>query len=174
MTKRKRPTKTTPKRQNPAHVSQQRFLQRTTVYLMGNIPYFWKCKFGISDHAKARRKNVSETTPGYVFSIATAELEFGWHLEQFVHRVYGLQNSQFGEGSGRTEWFLSINPVFGSLFWLCSERVCPGAGLEFYALAYFTPLIWMDGLLWLLVFSVLRLVLAVGLLVGISYMFSIL
>lgn len=170
--KRKRPAKTTPKRQSPAHVSQQRILQQTTVYLMGNVPYIWKCKFGITDHTKARRKNVSETTPGYVFNIFTLHIEFGWQLEQFIHRLYSLQNSQFWTGSGRTEWFVGLNPIVGSLFWLCSEKVGVGLGWEVYALAYFTPIVWLDGLFWLFIFSMLRIVIVVGLFLGLCYFFS--
>lgn len=141
---------------SPAHVSQQRFLQATIVYLMHNIPFFWLNKFGITDKLGNRTKNVSETTPGYVFNVIAPKLEFGWHLEQFVHSLYRFQNVHFWTGSGRTEWFVIVSPIFGTLALFGLPHFGIAASWKVYALAYFTPFVWLDGLFWLIVFSLAR------------------
>lgn len=142
-------------RSSPSHKSQQRLLQETGVYVFHNFPYFWINKFGISDNAKARRQNVSETAPGYVFYIFAPKLLYGWECEQFVHALYGWLNIPFA-GSGKSEWMLVFSPAVGTLFFF-------GVGyLQFpvvwwaYILAYFTPFVWWDGLLWLLIFAFAR------------------
>lgn len=144
--------------QSPAHQSQRRFLQATVVYLMHNIPFFWLNKFGITDKLGNRVRNVSETTPGYVFNVIAPRLEFGWHLEQFVHSVYRYQNVHFWTGSGRTEWFVILSPIVGSLVLFGLPCIGVHPGWKVCALAYFTPFVWMDGLFWLIVFSFARIV----------------
>lgn len=160
------------KRKSPHHVSQDRVLQRTQVYLMHNVPYFWKNKFGISDHVKRRQKNVSETTDGVVFAVFAPELEFGYELEQFVHGAYAFLNANVKKGSGRTEWFYTFNPV---VFCLCiAVYLFTGYTLPWwaYALCFFSPFVWLDGLLWLLVFSCLRLVIIAAFVLACIYMFA--
>lgn len=154
---------------SPAHQSQSRLLQQTKVYVMHNFPIFWLNKFGITDHAKARRKNVSETTPGYVFHLFAPTLEFGWHLEQFVHRLYQFQNVHFWTGSGRTEWFWVFSPVTGSLFAIGANYFDIRVDLTYYVLAFFTPFIWWDGLLWLAIFWLGRLALIMAAFLSICY-----
>lgn len=168
-TKRKAKPKARGFGQSPAHQSQQRLLQQTQVYLMHNIPFFWLNKFGITDHSKARRRNVSETTPGYVFYIFAPRLEFGWHLEQFVHRLYQFQNVHFWTGSGRTEWFWVFSPASAILFAIGCNYFALQVDWRLYVLAFFTPCVWWDGLLWLLIFSLGRLVIWITIAMSIIY-----
>lgn len=145
--------------QSPTHVSQQRILQQTKVYVMHNIPIFWLNKFGITDHTAARRRNVSETTPGYVFHFFAPTLEFGWQIEQFVHRLYKLQNVHFWTGSGRTEWFIVFSPIVGTLVICGSVYWDISLTWKQYALGFFTPFVWLDGLFWLALFWFGRIIL---------------
>lgn len=149
-------------RTSPAHKSQDRILQETRVYVMHNIPLFWINKFGITDHTKQRSRDVSETTAGIAFHIFAPTLAFGWECEQFVHWAYSFLNYELKEGSGRQEWFVVFSPAVGTLFFF-------GVGyLQFpvvwwaYVLAYFTPFVWWDGLLWLLIFAFARALIYIG------------
>jgi len=148
---------------SPRHVSQNRFLQRTGVYLFHNFPFFWVNKFGITDHLRTRVNDVSESTRGYVFNFFSARLEFGWHLEQFIHGLYSFQRVPFDSGSGKNEWFLVLSPVVGSIVYYLDTRL--GLHLEIWvkAGAFFCPFVWLDALFWLAVFAVLRGVLFVTL-----------
>ena len=143
---------------SPHHVSQNRFLQMTQVYVMHNIPFFWLNKFGISDHSDRRRRNVSETTPGYVFYLVSPHLEFGWHLEKFIHALYRLQNVHFWTGSGRTEWFFVFSPVVGTLVMMGSVYWNIPLTWKWYVGAYFMPFVWWDGWFWLAVFWLARVI----------------
>ena len=142
----------------PSHASQQRLLQTTCVYVMHNFPYFWLNKFGISDKPGARRKNVSETAPGYVFYLFAPNLLYGWECEGFVHTLYALQRVRF-KGSGSSEWFMVFSPIVGTSFLIACHYLHISPSLKWYALAYFTPFVWLDGLLWLLIFFLGRIVL---------------
>ena len=156
------------KKWTATHRSQDRILQNTNVYLMWNIPFFMLNKFGISDTVDKRRKNVSETTPGVVFTVLSFDLAFGLEIEQFVHRLYKLQNVRFWTGSGRTEWFITFSPVVGFSTLYINRRF----GFDFDDLvligAFFTPFIWWDGLFWLLTFWLLKIIL-----IGAVFMFFI-
>lgn len=162
----------------PNHRSQDRVLQTTSVYLMWNIPFFMVNKFGISDTVSKRRKNVSETTPGVVFTVLSFELAFGLEIEQFVHRLYKLQNVRFWTGSGRTEWFVTFSPIVGfSTLYLnnrfglgLNDRGVTAFGVEikYLWMAFFTPFVWWDGLFWLLLFAAIKIVL-----IGAALMFFI-
>lgn len=134
---------------------------------MGNMPFFWKSKFGITDHAKARRKNVSETTDGVVLTIVCLRLTNGHSREAFVHTLYIWANAPFRRGSGRSEWFLNISPLVGALAWSVD-----GLPVELYVLAIFTPFVWLDGLFWLLVFWVLDAAFWATLIFGAIFLFS--
>ena len=134
----------------PSHASQQRLLQTTCVYVMHNFPYFWLNEFGISDKPDARRKNVSETAPGYVFYLFAPNLLYGWECEGFVHTLYALQRVRF-KGSGSSEWFMVFSPIVGTSFLIACHYLHISPSLKWYALAYFTPFVWLDGLLWLLI-----------------------
>ena len=123
----------------PAHASQQRLLQTTCVYVMHNFPYFWLNKFGISDKPGARRKNVSETAPGYVFYLFAPNLLYGWECEGFVHTLYALQRVRF-KGSGSSEWFMVFSPIVGTSFLIACHYPHISPSLKWYALAYFTRL----------------------------------
>ena len=145
----------------PSHASQQRLLQTTCVYVMHNFPYFWLNKFGISDKPGARRKNVSETAPGYVFYLFAPNLLYGWECEGFVHTLYALQRVRF-KGSGSSEWFMVFSPIVGTSFLIACHYLHISPSLKWYALAYFTPFVWLDGLLWLLIFFLGRVILFTG------------
>jgi len=146
---------------------------------MHNVPFFFLSKFGISDNSKARRGNVSETTPGHIFYLFAFDLFYGYECEQFVHGVYRLQNwlrllkalglEELWQGSGRTEWFLNFSPIVGTSAYV----VCRLFGIEFSTeallLAYFNPFVWLDGLLWLLLFASLRIVVIVLFVLGLLY-----
>lgn len=149
----KKGNKFTKKRSSPLHRSQQRIFEPTNAYLLGNIPYLFMCKWGITDKTKQRTANVDETTDGVVFCIASCDLLYGWECEQLVHRLYSAQNVVLSKGSGRTEWFLNISPIALFLSILFTVYVT-GDVLEWwqYLTILFTPVIWLDGLIWLIVF----------------------
>lgn len=140
---------------SPKHKSENRLLQETRVYLMCNFPIFWKSKFGISDNTAARRSNVSDTTFGLVFTVCSFDLPFGKKVEGFVHWLYFFSNKPFRTGSGRTEWFLNINPLFGLFFVWGMWRTGLRPDWYVWALAFFSPFVWLDGLFWLLLFRIL-------------------
>lgn len=169
------------------HRSQTRFLGKTFNYLFLNFPLFFINKFGISDQTKTRVKQVDESTFGAVGMITSAELLYGYQAEQFVHSLYFLQNwyrilqaiglGAFWQGSGHTEWFLNFSPIVGFCAWYLNHRF--GLGLitedflywkyERLGLFFFTPFVWLDGLLWLLLFRLLRLILGLGVVFLILY-----
>lgn len=140
----------------PVHQSQNRLFQQTFVYLMSNFPFFMLNKFGISDTVEKRRGNVSETTPGVVFTVLSFDLAFGFEIEQFVHKLYKLQNVYFWTGSGRTEWFVTFSPIVG--FSTLYINWVFGFDFDDWVLisAFFTPFIWLDGVFWLLFFWILK------------------
>lgn len=132
----------------PPHKSDRKLLGRTGLYLMGNFPYIFKCKFGITDHLKHRRRSVSETTDGAVFTIAFARLLNGHGREGVVHGLYFWANAPFRKGSGRTEWFLNINPIIGAFsVWLFGFT-----NWLWYIPFFWSPIIWLDALLWMFIF----------------------
>lgn len=162
----------------PTHVSQNRIWQETFVYLMANFPFFFLNKFGISDHADKRTKNVSETTPGVVWKWSAFNLAFGLEVEQFVHGIYKFQNVHFWTGSGRTEWFIVFSPIVGCVVWFLNYRFGvvgmiddafnTHTGERVLWLSFFTPFVWWDGLFWLLLFRAMKL-----LVIGAATMFAI-
>lgn len=128
------------------------------IYLMGNVPYILKSKFGITRHDKARVKSVSKTTSGKAYYlIAPVSMPFAYECEQFVHRLYGFINAPFKSGSGKTEWFLNINPIVFSAVWYFFGQDLSTAQL---ALIAFSPFVWIDAILWLIVFSILKIAIA--------------
>jgi len=155
---------------------------------MANFPLFFITKFGISDTTKKRVKSVDETTPGSVFLLMSAELLYGYQAEQFVHSLYCLQNwynilrtvglGRLWQGSGHTEWFLNFSPIVGISVAYLNYRFHLGLIPEdfFYsryerlALFFFTPIFWLDGILWLLFFRVLRAVLGFAVIFLIAYL----
>jgi len=159
------------KRQSPAHRSQDRILQETRVYVFHNIPYFWINKFGISDNVKNRSRNVSETTAGFAFCFFAPTLAFGWECEQFVHTLYAPLNYVLKEGSGRSEWFIVFSPAVGTLFLFGADYLIDPVWWA-YILAYFTPFVWWDGLLWLLIFAFARFLLYGALIMIVVYFLS--
>lgn len=143
------------KKKSPAHVSQKRLLGETHVYLMHNAPYIWKSKFGITDHTDNRRRDVDETTDGAVFYLMPpCQIPFGYQAEGFVHSVYAWANAPFKEGSGRSEWFVNVNPIVGSAVFYLSVTFHFPLPWWGWLLVFISPVIWLDGLLWLLFFVV--------------------
>lgn len=155
---------------SPAHASQGTLLQQVQVYVMHNLPFFWLNKFGISFKTKTRRANVSETTPGYVFYFCNPELEFGWHLEQFIHWLYRWQNYHFWVGSGRSEWFFVFSPIVGTGALFICHYAHLSVGFKVHALLYFCPFVWLDAYLWLLIFWLARVLAYVSLGMGLIYL----
>ena len=97
---------------------------RQWLYIMGNLPYIWTVKVGITGSPALRLEQVNETNKGFDFYIFKIRIPFAWQVEQWVHekmswaRVYGF------EGSGRTErfWFIAIFPtLFGAFFVIAVE-----------------------------------------------------
>lgn len=152
------------------HKSEQRILQNTNVYLMANVPLVFLCKFGITDNQKARVKNVSETTPGKAFTLISLEVPFGYKFEQFIHSVYSWQNVRLWRGSGKTEWFLTFSPVVGTVnIFLCALYGWDQPK-EIWALLYIQPLVWLDGLLWLIFFKLSSILFFVGIIAATIYL----
>ena len=158
------------KRKSPAHRSQKRLLQETEAYLMGNVQYFWKSKWGISDRTKTRRTQVDESTPGDVFVVLCRQIPFGWQAESWVHSVYFWSNAPFKGKDGGTEWFLNINLIVGGLFcyvfyYKGYEILLSEHGIRWwvYALVVWSPWVWLDGLFWLIFFRVFWWAVAIGL-----------
>lgn len=154
------------RKRSPAHRSDKRILRITGIYLMANVPYIWKSKFGISDTVGKRRANVSETTSGYVFTVASAKITSGHAKEGFVHAVYAWANAPFRAGSGRSEWFLNVSPMS----WAVGFSALPGLDWWMYALLLLNPLVWLDGLLLLLVFWAFDVVLLAAVIALIGYL----
>lgn len=157
------------KSKSPAHKSQKRILQQTEAYLMGNLQFFWKSKWGISDRTKTRRAQVDVSTPGAVYVIMKTQIPFGWQAEQFVHSLYSLINAPFTGKDGGTEWFLNINVVTGGAFLYVFkfkgyEILVSETGIDWwvYGVALWSPWVWLDGLFWLLFFWLFWVVVAVA------------
>ena len=151
------------KKQSPAHRSQNRLLGETGAYLFGSVLYFWKSKWGISDKTATRRAQVDKDVAGVVFCVFSREILFGWHCEQLVHRIYGALNAPMKTGTGRSEWFVNVNLLLGTA--LFCGTVWEGIVLNWYwyALGFWTPFVWIEGLLWLLLFRFLNWCFAVAL-----------
>ncbi len=144
------------------HKSQNRIMESTGVYLMANFPFFMLNKFGISDEVKNRTKNVSDTTPGVVFTLLSIRMPWGYEIEQWVHNLYRLQNVKFWTGSGRTEWFLNLSPVVGISALIICRFLNIEMSLSDLLKFFFTPFIWLDGVFWLLFFSALKYIFIFG------------
>ena len=108
------------------------------VYLFINIPFFWKCKIGISKNVRVRRRRVSKSTPGIAVPIWVVFVPFADHLEKTMHGFFKSFRSPFRRGSGRSEWFMTV-PVL-PLAWLL---------LNFMFVVYWSP---VAGLVWWAVF----------------------
>lgn len=146
---------------SPRHASQDNFLQRADLYHASNFPFFMSVKAGIGFVAESRIRNVSETTKGFVWVTAKIDdIEFAYWCEQFIHWLYWLQNKPFRTGSGRTEWFLNLNPIIGGAFTLYAWQTGTLGIWDwyFYWLAWSFPFLWLDFLLWMQIFRLLRFV----------------
>lgn len=146
---------------SPRHASQDNFLQRADLYHASNFPFFMSVKAGIGFVAESRIRNVSETTKGFVWVTAKIDnMEFAYWCEQFIHWLYWLQNKPFRTGSGRTEWFLNLNPIIGGAFTLYAWQTGTLGIWDwyFYWLAWSFPFLWLDFLLWMQIFRLLRFV----------------
>lgn len=134
---------------------------------MHNLPFIVVSKFGITDRPENRVREVSETTPGYVFYLVAPSLvPFGKMCESLVHGLYVWANLKnlfpLWSGSGSTEWFLNANPIVALLVYWAYH--IPGASgfvgqyipdeyvTRCFWLVIFSPVVWLDGLLWYLVF----------------------
>lgn len=137
---------------SPGHKSQGRLFGETQAYLMGSTVYPFRNKFGISDRTDLRRAQVDKDVKGPVYTVFSRVILFAWVCEQAVHFLYQMQRAPMKKGTGRTEWFYTLNPVFGTaLIWFSWHT-----GFYFwpvaYVLGYCLPFVWVDGLIWLLAF----------------------
>lgn len=153
---------------HPAHPSQNRLLQQSWVYLLCNIPFIFMCKWGISDKPKTRVSQVDKSTIGDVKMVHSAGIPFAWQAEGLVRIMYCWSNVGniapflLRGASGRTEWHLNINLIVGGAVWWFGSHMgmvahCFGSDLNWrwYALVIFFPVVWLDGLLWILIFRAL-------------------
>ena len=120
---------------------------------MFNLPHCYKAKFGISDTSKARGREVSNTTDGAVDYVWQVNLPYGKAVETFVHGFYAPLRAPFKSGSGRTEWFLTVNPVIFGLSFAARWYLHLDFPIWVHAFpCLFSLVIWLDGLFWLLFF----------------------
>lgn len=164
---------------SPSHASTSRIFGETHGYLMGCVVNPFKSKWGISDKPQIRRSQVDKDVAGPVYTVFSREILWGWGCEQLVHFLYHFQNAPFKKGTGRTEWFLNFNPVFGGfVFWLtwnygAQIREFIGVDLKTQwavnALSFLFPFIWIDGWLWLVLFRLLGWAVALALLIMFIY-----
>lgn len=139
---------------SPHHRSQRRVLGTTHGYQMANVPFLFLNKWGISDHTQKRRAEVDKSTDGAVFTILTLPLAWGYWCEQWVHWLYHPINVQMNrDASGKREWFMTVNPIlFAALLW-ADWHFALHVGWMAKLFTFFSPPIWLDGLLWLLIFA---------------------
>lgn len=144
---------------SPSHPSQKTFLQKVDIYHASNFPVFFVVKAGIGFVAEIRLKDVSDTTFGYVWPTAKIDdMEFGYWLEQFIHWFYWYLNAPFRTGSGKSEWFLNLNPIVGGTFtvWAYLSGTLFLWDWYYYVLTWSFPFLWLDLLLWMIIFRLLR------------------
>ena len=165
-------------RSSPRHKSQERILQETDLYLMSLLLYIFISKCGISDKTSVRRAQVDKGIAGPVKTITSAQVPFGRAAEGFVYFLYFLFNisrwfpGAFKGSTGRTELFLNVNIIFGFAFlWGCHAV---GFRPENWMIgcAFVSPIIWIDGFLWVQVFRFLGWVLAGLLFYGAVWFFQ--
>lgn len=149
-------------RQSPAHRSQKRLLGETGAYLLGSLYRPFRNKWGIGDEIEKRRAQIDADVSGPVYTVFGRHIMFGWACEQFVHWFYQLQHAPLKKSTGRLEWYYTINPIFGTGFlWACAENgLCLDWG--WFLLAFVSPFVWIDGLMWLVLFRFLNWGFAVG------------
>jgi len=138
---------------------------------MFNLPFAYISKFGISDTKTARARNVSETTPGAVGYVWQVNLPFGKALETFVHGFYALQRRPFDKGSGRTEWFLNINIIVGSAALYLNFAYNLQIAWYYLVGLVWSPLIWLDGLFWLILFWAISNIAKAGIIAALFWLF---
>lgn len=154
-------------KRSPHHKSQDRLLGTTYVYCMSNWPKFWVSKFGITDHTKARVRNVSETTFGTAYHIIPPfNIAWGFWCEQWTHSLYWIFNAPFRRGSGKSEWYLNINPITALILWTIFGNFTTW---YWWFAIIFSPVIWLDGLLWLCVWWIIKPILAIVFILSASY-----
>jgi len=159
----------------PAHPSEKKFLQRVGLYHASNFPFFFLVKAGIGFKPESRLRNVSESTPGYVWPTATVEkMEFGKKCEWWIHWFYSYLNFPLWTGSGRREWFVNLNPIVGGAFtWFAwKSGTFWNWDWWYYALAWSFPFLWLDYLIWMLFFRIIRILFYIFVVLLILFMLS--
>ena len=113
-------------------------MTRTKIYILGNAPYLFLVKIGISKNVKTRRSGVEKTTKGVPFVIFSLSVPFAYFFEQLIHVVCRPLNVGW-YGSGKTEWFifpaiLIALPVivFAALFEIVAVSVILYAGFVYF------------------------------------------
>lgn len=165
------------KSNHPAHQSQNRILQETEVYMMSIPLYLILSKWGISDKTKTRRAQIDKHIAGPVKTITSAQVPFGWQAEGLVHALYFWCNVRRWmpwafKVDGGTEIFVNMNPIFGFAFlWGCHKIGLQPENWQI-ASAFISPIIWVDGWIWVQVFRFLGWALAGVLLYGVWWFIS--
>jgi hypothetical protein len=87
-------------------------MHREWLYIMVHIPFLLIIKIGISKNTKKRRKQISDSVPGFVVPIFCLPLLYAQEIEQWLHKSLAWMNVPF-VGSGKTEYFfiLAIIPA---------------------------------------------------------------
>lgn len=75
------------------------------LYILGNFPFLWVVKIGISGDAIKRERQIDKTAKGWDFKIVYTRIWFAYQVEQFIHWMCDpIRVRNFG-GSGHTERF---------------------------------------------------------------------
>lgn len=78
---------------------------RQWLYVLGNFPYFWIVKIGISKCAKTRLRQIDKSAKGIDFILFKIKIRWAYQAEQFTHFLCSPIRVRFN-GSGKTERFL--------------------------------------------------------------------
>lgn len=60
---------------------------RQYLYIMLNLPFFWKWKIGISGNAQTRAKSITNIVPGRMVIVFAARVYNAYAFEQFLLRI---------------------------------------------------------------------------------------
>jgi len=85
---------------------------------MGNLPFLWIVKIGITGNLDQRLEAVNKENQGFDFYLFYIWIPFAWQVEQWVHEKMSFFRVNWFRGTGRTErfWFLAIIPtIIGGL-----------------------------------------------------------
>lgn len=64
------------------------------------------CKIGITGNLKQRKKDIDDSTPGFIIPLAF-DIYYAYQIEQYLHRKLKFLSVRW-MGTGKTEYFFSI------------------------------------------------------------------